>query len=362
MYNREHPFSSPLKERVHLNPGSQKKTYHLVFDLSGSGMTYEVGDTVALFPQNNDQEVDAILKILHLSGNEKVADRKGNLHSSKDFFQTQVSLGGINRQIVKSFLDEKKNPQLEALLSDREALNGYSLLEFLEVFGPTSSMDGFCTQLSPLLPRFYSIASSQKFVGQELHLTIAHVSYTIDGKVRQGVCSDFLCHRAKLGDTVPLYIQSHQGKFGLPPDSVPIIMIGPGTGVAPFRGFLQERGCQTKNWLFFGERSKATDFLYEKDWLAWGKEGKLRIETAFSRDQDEKVYVQHRLQEQGKEVWEWIHQGAYVYVCGDAKAMAKDVEKALIEVIMQEGRESEVGARDYIKKMRQEKRYLRDVY
>jgi sulfite reductase (NADPH) flavoprotein alpha-component len=213
----------------------------------------------------------------------------------------------------------------------------------------------------------YSIASSKKYVGDELHLTVARVRYTIDGREKRGICSHFLCDLAAENvPTVPVYLQQTRD-FRLPiDDKVPIIMIGPGTGVAPFRAFMQERISKNahsgKNWLFFGERNRATDFFYEEYWTELVSSGILRLDTAFSRDQQEKVYVQNRMWDAKEEFWKWLQDGAIIYVCGDASHMAKDVDLCLHKIVESEGKLDATGARDYVKVLRHEKRYIRDVY
>jgi sulfite reductase (NADPH) flavoprotein alpha-component len=215
----------------------------------------------------------------------------------------------------------------------------------------------------PLLPRFYSIASSHKVTPNEIHLTVALVKYEADGNLRHGVATNYLAHIAQMHTpSVPIYLQPNHG-FTLPAKhETPIIMIGPGTGVAPFRGFLFERlACQApgKNWLFFGECNKAHDFFYENDWIKFNN---LRLTTAFSRDQEHKVYVQHKMLEHARELYEWITSGAYLYVCGDAHRMAKDVEATLHQILQEQGKMDEAGAKAFVKQLRTDKRYLRDVY
>jgi sulfite reductase (NADPH) flavoprotein alpha-component len=218
----------------------------------------------------------------------------------------------------------------------------------------------------PLLPRFYSIASSQKVHPNEIHLTIAYLRYETRGITRMGVCTHYLCQLADLHHpVVPVYIQpSHD--FKLTPDQDrAIIMIGPGTGVAPFRSFMQDRearGDTGKSWLFFGEWTSAHEFFYEDEWKRWEASGLLKLDTAFSRDQEHKIYVQHRLKEKGSEIYQWLERGAILYICGDAHQMAKDVEQTLKDIIQEHGNTDAAGAQSYIKRLRAEKRYLRDVY
>jgi sulfite reductase (NADPH) flavoprotein alpha-component len=215
------------------------------------------------------------------------------------------------------------------------------------------------------MPRFYSIASSPKVYADEIHLTVAYSSAHVDGHLIVGVGSHFLCEQAHIESTpIPLYIQP-SNHFTLPTPTTSIILIGPGTGIAPFRAFIQERlatQAEGHNWLFFGERNRATDFYYGDYWTALEAQGRLRLDTAFSRDQAEKIYVQHKMLENKKALWEWLQQGAHLYVCGDAERMAKDVDAALQQIVQEEGLLTEEEARKYLKTLRQEKRYLLDVY
>jgi sulfite reductase (NADPH) flavoprotein alpha-component len=217
------------------------------------------------------------------------------------------------------------------------------------------------------LPRFYSISSSQRCVGEEIHLTVAPLEYESNGHKRRGVCTHYLCQLVELHDPViPIFVQSSHG-FNLPQDlHIPLVMIGPGTGVAPFRAFMQERllhhQSKGRHWLFFGEWNRDYDFFYEEDWLEFSKQGHLRLGLAFSRDQEQKVYVQHKMWEAGEELFQWLEEGAYLYVCGDAQRMAKDVEVALQSIIQEFGKKEAQAAKEYIKHLRQQKRYLRDVY
>jgi sulfite reductase (NADPH) flavoprotein alpha-component len=317
---REHAFLAKIKERYCLNPGSDKKTYHLIIDLEGSEISYAVGDCLGIFPQNDPSAVNALLDLVAVTGDTEIKDRHGAQHRLQEFFTSYANLSRI--------------PQ-----------------------GPLSVAD-FCKKLSPLLPRFYSIASSQKVVGQEAHLTVGLVD---------GVCSPFLCERAPLNEPIlPVFHQTSR-HFSLSPESFhkPIMMIGPGTGIAPFRGFIQERISQKtshKNWLFFGERTRRHDFYYQRDWEPLISAGQLDLDCAFSRDQEEKIYVQHRMLEKSGEIWKWLSEGAYLFVCGDASHMAKDVDKALHMIVEREGQYSPLEAKAYIKNLKHENRYQRDVY
>lgn len=330
-----------IKERYRLNhASSEKETYHIVLDLADHPLAYSVGDCVGIYPTNDPAEVAHLLKLLQASGQEIVTDRKGKSSTLLSLLSERANLSKITQKLCATLGVAEKE----------------SLLALLQETGPALPQL-LADHLLPLMPRLYSIASSMKEVGAEIHLTI---------KVT-GTCSDFLCHRAPLHEPlIPIYL--HKAKdFTLPTEShaKPIIMIGPGTGIAPFRGFMQERlktQAHPQNWLFFGERSHVTDFYYQDYWKTLEKQGMLRLETAFSRDQAEKVYVQHKMLQFSKELWNWLEKGAYLYVCGDASRMAKDVETTLLTIFEKEGGQSPEMAKQTLKTLRKEKRYLRDVY
>lgn len=379
VYSRSNPFLSKIKQRYDLcETCPEKNTLHIVLDLKGSGITYNVGDCVGVFPVNDALLVSRTLEALHATGDELITDkRSGETHLLRDFLKIKANLTEVNRKLLKEIVERQSCPDkrnaLEKLLdADRkEELKNYLhgrhywdvLNEHHEV---RFSLQEFCDMVMPLLPRFYSIASSQKLVEDELHLTVKLLSYDAHGHLRKGVCTHYLCSLVPEEESIiPLYIQPHSG-FTVPEDpDASIIMIGPGTGVAPFRAFMQERvatGAKGKNWLFFGEWRQQHNFLYGDYWLHLEKEGLLKVDVAFSRDQEEKVYVQHRILEKGDELFQWLQEGAYLYVCGDAQRMAKDVEEALHQIAMTHGQMSEEEAKAYIKQLRKNKRYLRDVY
>lgn len=319
-------FDVSIKERYRLNESSDKETYHLSLDLSGTEIQYEVGDCIAIYPQNDPILVQKILDHFASTGEEIVTDRKGVSRPFKTFLTSYANL--------------LRSPKM--LGADPQE---------------------FAALLPPLLPRFYSIASSMKKVGKEAHLVVKINENPAGSLTKYGTCSHYLCKRAPLGEpSIRIYHQKSK-HFYLSLDSFakPIIMIGPGTGVAPFRGFLQERMMQgsRKNWLFFGERHQAHDYYYEAEWKEAIADGFLQIETAFSRDREQKVYVQDRMMEKSALFWQWLEGGAYLYVCGDAKEMAKSVEEALHVIIEQNAK---VDPKEYIRKLKREKRYLRDVY
>lgn len=379
LYNRQHPFRASIKARVSLSKqGSQKNTQHLVLDLSGSGIEYEVGDSIGIFPQHDPELVAKTLKAMRAAGNEQIKSKQGEEISLETFFTSYANITDISPKLFRETLARIKDPDkkhhLEQLTDEknREALKTYlsqhEVWDFLEAhedayFKPQELAD----LLMPLLPRFYSIASSQKYVGEEVHLTVAPVEYESRGHKRRGVCTHYLCKLVEMENpVVPVFIQPSHG-FRLPSDlNAPLIMIGPGTGIAPFRAFLQERilhhQAKGKHWIFFGEWNQAYDFFYEDEWNQIASRGHLTIHTAFSRDQKEKVYVQHRMQEQKEELYRWLEEGAFLYVCGDAQYMAKDVDATLHEIVQVIGLKEPLEAKEYIKQLKQQKRYLRDVY
>lgn len=379
VYSKDNPFKSAIKERFLLNrPGSKKSTFHIVLDLGGSGFTYRVGDSIAVIPENDPSLVEKTLHAMHARGDELVIDKHtGKPLSLYEFFRTKANITEVSKKLVQEICHRQPNSTkkilLEAILAEgaRDQWKLYQMNhELWDTLQENSDVvftpDEIASFLMPLLPRFYSISSAQSEVGEEVHLTVALLNYCTNGHLRRGVCTHYLCDLAPLHEPViPIYPHPHHG-FTLPEDDeAGIIMIGPGTGVAPFRAFMQERikkGAQGKNWLFFGEWNRNYDFFYQEYWESLVARNQLRQDLAFSRDQDHKVYVQHRLLEQAPEVYKWMEQGAFIFVCGDAHRMAKDVDAALHKIIEEEGNMSTEAAKAYMKAMRTQKRYLRDVY
>lgn len=379
MYDKNHPFNATIKERYSLcRPGSKKFTHHVVLNLKGSGIHYGVGDSVAIYPVHDPELVQRTLNALGATGDEIIHEKHTqNPLSLRDFLTSRANITDVSRKMVQELFARQTHPEkkerLQFLLAEgnKDALKEYqknhelwdALEENREVIFTPPELPQF---IQPMLPRFYSIASSQKAVGDEVHLTVSYVKFISNQYPRLGVCSHFLCDMAALSKTpIPIYIQSSNG-FTLPVDGgKDIILIGPGTGVAPFRAFLQERIVKNetgRNWLFFGEWNRDFDYFYQEFWEALEREDKIQIDTAFSRDQQHKVYVQHRMLEKGAELWNWIEHGSYIYVCGDAHRMAKDVEATLLQIIQEQGKMDETAAKAYLKQLRSDKRYLRDVY
>ncbi|RFU70380.1 assimilatory sulfite reductase (NADPH) flavoprotein subunit [Peribacillus saganii] len=374
-YSRTNPFKAEVLENINLNGrGSNKETRHLEISLEGSGLTYEPGDSLGIYPENDPVLVEQLLKEMNWDPEETVTvNNKGEVRTLQDALTFYFEITVLTKPLLEQASKLSANGDLEQLVSAgnqdklKAYLNGRDLLDLIRDFGPWSvSAQEFIAILRKMPARLYSIASSLTANPEEVHLTIGAVRYDAHGRERKGVCSILCSERLNPGDVLPVYIQ-HNQNFKLPenPDT-PIIMVGPGTGVAPFRSFMQEReetGAQGKSWLFFGDQHFVTDFLYQTEWQKWIKDGILtKMDVAFSRDTDEKVYVQHRMREHSKELFEWLQEGAAVYICGDEKNMAHDVHNALIEIIEVEGGISREEAEGYLAEMQQQKRYQRDVY
>ena len=380
-YTKDNPLPAKLLENRVLNKdGSSKDTRHLVVDIAGSGLTYKVGDSLGVFSFNRPQMVDEIIELLGATGNEPVTPaRLPAPVSLREALTSKLSLGGPTRKFLELLAArttaEPERARLAELLAPgtvadelRETFLGQrEFIDLLEEFpGAKLAPQELVDQLRRLMPRLYSIASSPKLFPGQVHLTVAPVRYESNGRRRYGVCSTFLADRVTRRKTpIPVFVaESH---FGLPPDlAKDIIMVGPGTGVAPFRAFVQERvatGATGRNWLFFGDQHQATDYLYGDEWKQLLAGGKLaRVDLAFSRDQQQKVYVQDRMREAAAELWAWLDGGAHFYVCGDAHRMAKDVDAVLQQIIVQHGGRDAAQAAEYVKQMKKERRYQRDVY
>ncbi len=374
-FSKKNPFPAPIIEHRKLNgAGSEKDTRHFALSLKASGLTYEPGDALGVRPKNDPALVEELLEALDCNGDEPIPASDGE--TAKPIRETLISDCQITRPPkpfldalvektgdpdLRRLLDPANKAQLEAYLRDREIID-------LLIEHPRALFDApeFVATLKRMLPRLYSISSSPKAHPDEVHLTVAVLTYVSNGRTRKGVCSTYLAERVGENDRVGVFTH-HNKAFRLPDDpNKPIIMIGPGTGVAPFRAFLEERranGDKGKTWLFFGDQHAKTDFLYESEFAAFKKDGVLsRLDTAFSRDQASKVYVQHRMLENAREFFEWLQSGAYLYVCGDASRMAKDVDLALREIIRIAGGKSVEESDQYVRQLATDKRYRRDVY
>jgi sulfite reductase (NADPH) flavoprotein alpha-component len=378
-YSKDNPFPARVTDNRVLNgPGSSKETRHIVVSIAGSGLHYKAGDSIGVFPTNRPQEVAALVTRLGASGTEPVLLPKATEPIAlNEALGSKLALAGPTRRIVETIAGKATAPAEKAKLNglllpeSKELLATWlderEFIDLLEEF-PSARLlpQELVEHMRRLMPRLYSIASSPRVHPGEIHLTVAVARYVTNGRGRVGVCTTFLADRVTVGVTpTPVFI-SHS-HFRPPEDGArDVVMVGPGTGIAPFRAFVQDRaaaGAAGRNWLFFGDQKRASDFLYEEEWNQWLASGGLaRLDTAFSRDQLNKVYVQDRMRENAAELWAWINGGAYFYVCGDAKRMAKDVDVALHDVIAGQGAMTPAASADYVKLMKKEKRYQRDVY
>ncbi|MGJ5834902.1 assimilatory sulfite reductase (NADPH) flavoprotein subunit [Bacillus altitudinis] len=374
-YSRTNPFYAEVLENINLNGrGSNKETRHLELSLEGSGLVYEPGDSLGIYPTNDPALVDELIQTCGWNAEEAVTVHKnGDTLPLKEALTSHFEITVLTKPLLQKIAALTKSESLHALLEEgneeklKEYIAGRDLVDAARDFGPFDGTAADFTSILRKIPaRLYSIASSLKANDEEVHLTIGAVRYDAHGRERQGVCSILCAERVQPGDTLPVYIQ-HNQNFKLPQDpDAPIIMVGPGTGIAPFRSFMQEReelGANGKSWLFFGDQHFVTDFLYQTEWQKWLKDGVLtKMDVAFSRDTEEKVYVQHQMKKQSKELFEWLEQGAYVYICGDEKHMAHDVHNTLLSIIQEEGAMSKEKAESYLANLQQQKRYQRDVY
>jgi sulfite reductase (NADPH) flavoprotein alpha-component len=373
-FSRENPLLAPLVDKRDLTHSeSSKSTLHLAFSIEGTGLSYEAGDACGVIPQNDLNLVAEILQTLRFNGNEQVQCGKSGATTLHDALAHHLQVTRLTRKTVKDYASRGKcTGLLDLLIPEQQAqLDRYiydrGLIDLLVEFpGVVEDPAELVLMLPKLTPRLYSISSSPAAHAGQIHTTVAVVRYSSHNRKRGGVCSTLFADRASLSDRLPIYIQPNK-KFKLPQNSdAPMIMIGPGTGVAPFRGFLHERrvlAAKGRNWLFFGERSAATDYLYRDELEAMRADGHLtRLDTAFSRDQENKVYVQDKMLEQAPMFWSWLQEGASVYVCGDASRMAKDVHATLHAIIEKQGGMSALAAEEYVHTLQEEHRYHRDVY
>lgn len=377
-FDKNHPFPARLTENRRISAGlSQKETRHFVIDIAGSGLSYKCGDSLGVFPANDAGAVEALLRANGFDGDEVITLPKSEERLSlREALATRFSLNGptlgfLKKMAEKASGEEKARLEEVIAMSDKEAQKQWlaerEFVDLAEEFpGVRFTASEYPENLRKLMPRLYSIASAPSMHPSQIHLTVAVVRYETNGRRRNGVCSSFLSDRVEIGATpVPVFVaHSH---FAPPADdATPLIMVGPGTGVAPFRSFVQDRaarGVKGRSWLFFGDQRKDTDFLYAEEWAAHLASGALsKLTTAFSRDQEKKIYVQDRMRENGAELWSWLRDGAAFYVCGDAKRMAKDVDAALHEIIATHGGMSPEAATEFVKHLKKDNRYQRDVY
>lgn len=369
VYTKQNPFKAKILERIMLNgKGSAKETFHYEISLEGSGLSYEPGDAIGVYATNSFRLVNELLDLLTLDGNEKVVvgETETTLFEalSRNF---EISL--LTPDVITRYNELIKNEDLAVLFKDAQKLKEYiygrDVVDLLEEYPSKLSASDLTGILRKLQPRLYSISSSLSAHPDEVHLTISSVRYT-NKRYKEGICSTFLSDRIKDDEEILVYVEKNP-EFKLPSNTeAPVIMVGPGTGIAPFRAFLEERhasGSKGKNWLFFGDQHFTTDFLYQSELQTYHKKGLLtRLNVAFSRDTAEKVYVQHKMEAHAHELYRWLEEGAYFYVCGDMKHMWADVNQTLLKIISKEGGLSDEKAEEYLKSLKKARRYMVDVY
>lgn len=371
VYDKQHPFTATLQTNQKITGrDSDRDIRHLEFSLEDSGLTYQPGDALGVWFENDPALVDEVLALTKLTGNEKISVGDKTL-PLRHALTTDFELTRLHPGFLSGLADISTNAILKKIAEDKTIVRKITaetqLVDVLKQYPVALTAEQLVSLLRPLTPRLYSIASAQSEVEEEVHLTVGVQRFPQpDGSVRSGGASSYLADRVAEGQPVRIFVE-HNDNFRLPANpETPIIMVGPGTGIAPFRAFLQERGAQGasgKNWLFFGNPHFTQDFLYQVEWQKYVKSGLLtQIDLAFSRDQDHKIYVQDKLTAKGAEVWQWLQNGAYFYVCGDANRMAKDVEQALLAIIAEHGHKSAEEAETFLSELRQSKRYQRDVY
>ena len=369
-YNKANPFPATLITNQKITGRqSDKDVRHLEFDLAGSDLHYQAGDALGVWFDNDPTLVDEILSLAQIDPTTEVTI-EGKTQTISTALLSHLELTQNTPAFVKGYAALAHNEQLNDLVADNQALQELvqrtPIVDVLHKFPAKLTAEQLVSLLRPLTPRLYSISSSPAEVGEEVHLTVGVVRFEHEGRARSGAASSFLADRVEEDGAVRVFVE-HNDNFRLPNDTTkPIIMVGSGTGVAPFRAFMQQRVADEasgKNWLIFGNPHFASDFLYQTEWQQFAKDGFLhKYDFAWSRDQEKKIYVQDKIRENSTALWQWLQEGAYFYVCGDASKMAKDVEQALLEVIAKEGNLSPDEAEDYLNELREEKRYQRDVY
>ena len=372
-YTRNSPYPSRMLVNMRMtDPVSEKETRHIELALE-PGMEYTPGDAVGIVPENRPEEVADVLAALKRTGDERVLDHYKKEISLEEALRTRLAVGKLTLSAVKAYAKLSQAPELLELAKPEhrskaeEYIWGRELIDLLREYpGTLTDPQQLFTVVARLVPRMYSIASSQAMAPDAVHTIVRVIRYHTHDRDRQGLCSGHLGERAPEGSTMPIFLHANQN-FRLPEDTTtPLIMVGPGTGVAPFRAFLQHRkahGHTGDNWLFFGDQRRETDFLYREDLESLHADGTLtRLDLAFSRDQAHKIYVQDRMREHAAELWAWLERGAYFYVCGDANRMAKDVETALLDSIAMGKNARPDEAQAYLAELKKQKRYQLDVY
>ena len=366
-YNKANPFPATLLARQKITGrDSEKDVRHIEIDLSGSGLQYRAGDALGVWFENDPAVVDEILAAVSLKGDEPV-NAGGRGKTVREALLHDWEIGLNTPQFVQGYAEISGNPELKQAAADASAYAAANpIAGIVSQYPAALTAEQLAGLLRPLAPRLYSISSAPEEVGEEVHLTVGVLRYEHNGIPRTGTASGFLGERLEEEGSVRVFVEENP-RFRLPENSdTPVIRIGAGTGVAPFRAFMQQRaanGDSGKNWLIFGNQHFTQDFLYQTEWQGWAKDGLLnKYDFAWSRDQEEKIYVQHKIREEAAELWQWLQQGAHIYVCGDASRMAKDVEQALLDTIAEQGGLSADDADEYLDNLRQEGRYQRDVY
>lgn len=371
-YDRKHPFQAPVLDNIVLTGrGSSKETRHLELSLESSGLSYRPGDALGVVPLNDPALVEALLEQLGLAAEATVTLRQETM-TLDDALKSAIEITSATPRFLDQWAELTGAAELHALRAPDQShartafLHGHHILDIVERFpAPGIEPDQLLAGLRPLQPRLYSLASSFAAAPEEAHLTVSTVRFELHGRARVGVASGYLAGRTDEDETVPVYVHAND-HFHLPDDDTPVLMIGAGTGVAPYRAFMQERdvrGATGRSWLFFGERNFRSDFLYQVEWQDLLKRGVLtRLDLAFSRDARPKTYVQDRLRLRGHDVYAWLEEGAWLYVCGDAARMAPDVHAALVDVVAEHGGLDRQGAEDYLAGLRRDRRYRLDVY
>lgn len=372
-YSKSNPYEAEVLENINLNgEGSNKETRHVELLLDNFGEDFEPGDCIVVLPQNDPAIVELLISTLGWDYEDQVLiNDDGDTLNLEEALSSYFEITKLTKPLLENAAVLFDNDDLKERVQDKEWIQNYidgrDLIDLLNDFDTTELQpENLFQLLRKLPPREYSISSSYKAIPDEVHITVGAVRYQSHGRNRKGVCSVEFAERLQPGDTVPIYLKRNPN-FKFPQDSdIPVIMIGPGTGIAPFRSYMQEReelGLKGNTWLFFGEQHFETDFLYQEDWQEWLDKGYLtQLDVAFSRDTEHKVYVQHRILENSEQFNEWIQNGAAIYICGDEKQMAKDVHQTIKEVLIKEQNLSETEAEDYLKQMKKENRYQRDVY
>jgi sulfite reductase (NADPH) flavoprotein alpha-component len=360
LYSKANPFPAEITESINLNSSrSTKQTIHLELSLEGSGLAFEPGDSLGIMPENDPELVEAVLRAAGIDPDDSLRAR----------LIRELDVTVLSRQVMAAYAAIIPDARLRDLLAGdawRAYVEGRQIVDLLEDFPARLAPAQLTSLLRKLPSRLYSVASALAASPDEAHLLVGVVRYESHGRTRRGVASGFVAERLRVGDKLKVYVKPNRN-FRLPDDPErPIVMIGPGTGIAPFRAFLQQRqaaGAAGRNWLFFGERNFTHDFLYQLEWQEWLKEGLLtRLDVAFSRDQPEKIYVQHRMWQRRAELFGWLDDGAHLYVCGDEKAMAKDVHATLGAIIADRSGRSPDAAEAYLADLKKQRRYQRDVY